>query len=128
MAANINELVEKYITIRDTKAQIVADQKVAMDRINNALKRIEERLLDEMNKLGTESMRTTAGTCYRTITTSAKVEDREAFIAFVRDNNAWEFLDSRANKTAVSEFLDEHKELPPGVSVARVATVNIRRS
>jgi len=128
MSTNINTLVEKYIAIRDTKSQIAAEPKAVMDRISNAMKKIEERLLDEMNTLGTESMRTPSGTCYKSITTSAKVEDREAFMDFVRGNNAWDFIESRANKTAVSAFLEEHQELPPGVSVTRASAVNIRRS
>lgn len=126
--ANISELVAKYIAIRDKKAEIVADQKGVLDRINHALSRIEASMLEAMQGLGVESMRTPSGTAYQSTRTSAKVEDREAFLTFVRENEAWAFLESRANKTAVEEFLTEHQELPPGITITKKLTVGIRRS
>ena len=125
---NIDTLVADYIKIRDMKAQIVAEQKQVTDRISKVLKKIEGQLMDAMTELGTESMRTPSGTCYRVIQTSAKVEDRDQYLEFVKANGAWAFLESRANKTAVEEYLEANGELPPGITVTRFATVNVRRT
>lgn len=123
---NIEQLVARYVAIRDKKAQIAAERKETDDRINAAMRNIEAHILEQMNTLGTESMRTTAGTCYKSIKTSAIVDDRDSFIAFAVEHP--EFLESRANKTAVEAYLEESGELPPGVRVNRSVTVNVRRS
>lgn len=123
---NIEQLVARYVAIRDKKAQIAAERKETDDRINTAMRNIEARILEQMNTLGIESMRTTSGTCYKSIKTSAIVDDRDSFIAFAVEHP--EFLESRANKTAVEAYLENSGELPPGVRVNRSITVNVRRS
>jgi hypothetical protein len=39
-----------------------------------------------------------------------------------------EFLESKANKTAVAAYMEANGELPPGVNVSRKLTVGVRRS
>jgi hypothetical protein len=124
--SNIEQLVQHYIQIRDEKARISTEQKLVTDRLARAMKKIEEKLLAEMQILGTESMRTSSGTCYRSIRTSATVDDRDTFMAFAVQHP--EFLESRANKTAVEEYIDTTGEVPPGVRVSRMATIGVRRT
>lgn len=124
----IAELIAKYVKIRDAKAEKEAAHKEELKRYNNALFKIEQALLKEFNETGQDSAKTPAGTAYRSTRTSAKVSDRDAFLAFVRDSDGWDFLENRVNKTAVEAFIEEHDELPPGVDVTRVVTINIRRS
>lgn len=125
---NIQELVGKYVKIRDAKAEITAQHKKELERYNHALDKIEKMLAAEFEELGTDSVRTDAGTAYRSVQTSASVADRDAFFRFVEENKAWNFLESRVNKTAVSEFIAANDDLPPGVNVSRRVVVNIRRS
>lgn len=124
----LSDLIRKYLKIRDAKEALVAEQKKELARFNNALDKIEQMLLSEFNETGQDSAKTPYGTAYRSVRTSAKVADRDAFFDFVRENEAWDFLESRANKTAVQQFMEEHEDLPPGVDVSRVTTINIRRS
>lgn len=122
------DLVKKYLRIRDAKDELVAAHKKELARYTNAMTKIEQMLLSEFNETGQESAKTPFGTAYRSVKTSARVADRDSFFDFVRSNEAWDFLESRANKTAVQEYMDEHDELPPGVDVSRITTINIRRS
>jgi hypothetical protein len=124
----LDELIAKYIKIRDAKAEQEAAHKEHLKRYTNALNKIEQLLLKEFNETGQESAKTASGTAYRSTRTSAKVADRDTFLAFVRDNDGWDFLESRVNKTAVEAYIEEHDELPPGVDVSRAVTINIRRS
>lgn len=128
MSADVQTLVNKYIQLRDKKAELDKQHKDRMAKYNDALKELESRLLDQLNTLGVESARTPSGTAYRTIRSSVKVDDRDAFISFIRDNDGWDFVESRPNKNAVESYLEEQQELPPGVSINRQAVVNIRRS
>lgn len=125
--SQVEQWVSDYIMIRDTKALIAERHKAEMERVNKALAKIERLLSDVLNEQGVEAMRTTSGMVHRSIKTSTTVEDREAYMAFVRENEAWNFLESKANKTAVEEYLEEHGELPPGVRVSRFVTVRIVR-
>jgi len=124
--APVDKLVADYVALRDQKERIARERKDIDARIHRAMKTIESRLLAQLDQLGAESLRTAAGTCFRSMKTSAIVEDRDAFISFAVAHP--EFLESRANKTAVEEYLDTKGELPPGVRVTRTHAVNIRRS
>lgn len=124
----LDDLIAKYLKIRDAKAELESAHKENLKRYNNALTKIEQVLLKEFNETGQDSAKTKSGTAYRSVRTSAKVADRDSFLAFVKDTDGWDFLESRVSKSAVEAFIDEHDELPPGVDVTRAVTINIRRS
>ncbi|MBP8197224.1 MAG: hypothetical protein KAX64_01545, partial [Chromatiaceae bacterium] len=54
---DFDTLIEKYIKIRDTKAQIAEKQKAEMARFNNALTQIQRLLPDEFTVSGADSGR-----------------------------------------------------------------------
>ena len=124
----LDDLIGKYIKIRDGRDELKQQHAEELKRFTNALTKIEQTILAEFNDTGQESAKTSNGTAYRSTRTSAKVADRDAFFDFVKSNDAFDFLESRANKNAVEAYLDENGELPPGIDVTRVITINIRRS
>ena len=124
---NAQELIDRYIQIRSAKEELAKKQKADNARINSALDKIETMLMTQMEDIGSDSIKTKAGTCYRSIRTSVKVEDRDTFLDFVRTNEAWDLLESRAAKKDVETFLEEHQDIPPGLSIRRDAIVGVRR-
>jgi len=124
----IDELIQKYLKLREAKQEKEAEHKAELKPITNAMTKIEQMLLSEFSETGQESAKTAFGTAYVSTRTSAKVANRDEFLEFVTREGAWSFLESRVNKTAVDEYMAEHEELPPGVDVTRSMTVNIRRS
>jgi hypothetical protein len=124
---NTHDLIGRYIEIRDRKEEIAKEQKAVMARINSALSKIETILMEQLESAGSESIKTSAGTCYRSIRTSVKVEDREQFLDYIRSNEAWDLLESRAAKKDVEAFLEEHQDIPPGLSIRRDAIIGVRR-
>jgi hypothetical protein len=128
MGERINDLVEKYVQLRDKKAEIDKSHREKVAKFNAAMGKIEAFLGEYFNDIGVESIRTSSGTAFRSTETTVKVDDRDAFLAFVRDSDAWAFLESRANKSAVDEYLKANEELPPGVSVTRRSVIRIHRS
>jgi nanoRNase/pAp phosphatase (c-di-AMP/oligoRNAs hydrolase) len=125
---NMSDLVRKYLKLREAKAELEAKHKEETSRFTKAMQKIETTLLSEFTETGQESAKTPHGTAYVSVRTSAKVADRDAFLDFVRDNQAWDFVESRVSKKAVEDYVAEHEELPSGVNVTRSMTVNIRRS
>jgi hypothetical protein len=123
---NLQEAVDKYIRLRALKTEKDQAHKAAMATINNAMDQLEAWLLDQMNQLGIESVRTEAGTAYKTTNTSATVSDWEQTLPFIIENELWSMLERRVSKSAVEEYMQVNGELPPGVSVRTVASVNFR--
>ena len=126
--ADVAELVAGYVKLRDKKKAMDDAHKAKIASLVDVMDQIEARLRQHLNDTNAESIRTDAGTAYSSVKTSVRVVDSEVFRAFVEDHGAWAMLDARANKTAVDAYLDEHGELPPGLDVTRIRTVNIRRS
>ena len=124
----IDELLERYVKLRDKKQEKEKAHKQEIAKYTEMLRRVEQILLDHFNETGADSVKTPHGTAYKTVASSVSVADRDVFLDFVRDQDAWAFLESRANKSAVEEYLAEHEALPPGLNMTRVAKVNIRRS
>ena len=128
MQDNIEDLVRAYVTLRDQKAALKAEQAEALKPYDEALAKLEARALAVLSQSGVESMKTSAGTVYSTTFTSATVSDKSAFMDYVTSNEAFDLLDVRANKTAVQDFLAANNDVPPGVTVRRELKVGFRRA
>jgi hypothetical protein len=125
---NITVLVAKYIAARDLKARVVAAHKAKLEPLEAAMDKTEAAILDFFNKHGMESARCEAGTAYKSSKSTATVADMDAFLDFVRKNDAWHFLERRVSKTAVDELVEAERNLPPGVNYSRIASIGIRRA
>jgi hypothetical protein len=124
----IAQIVERYVQLRDQKAEFKAAYDANVKDIDSALERIENFLLTKMQELGVESVRTPYGTPYVSKRTSASVADWEAVLDFVKANDEWQMLERRVNKTVVAQWREEHNDLPPGLNWTEERVVNIRRS
>lgn len=125
---NLDELVGKYIQIRDKKAQIKKECDAKTSKLDEAMRKIEGVILKTFDEMGgVQSIRTTHGTPYVQLRESVTVADRDSYLDFVRSEGAWELLESRANKTAALQYKDEHGELPPGLNYRAERVINIKR-
>jgi len=123
-----DELVKVYIALRDRRAKRKAafEEEDAPD--NDKMEKIEGILLRRMQESGQESVRTAAGTAYKTTKHYTSVADWDAFLDFVKRNDAWEMLTRGVNKTAVEQFKAANEDIPPGVSLRSEVVVNFRRT
>ena len=124
----IDEIVQKYIELRDLKAQMKAEYENRVAPIQAALDKAEAHLLGQMQTLGVSSVKTGAGTAYTSQRTSATVADWDSVLPFVREGGLWHLLEKRVNKTAVDEYVAQHGGLPPGVNYRTEITVGVRRA
>jgi len=131
--AKLNELgdsalLKLYIGLRDRRAErkaaFMADDegdKTKQDKIEaEVLRRFQERGIDNMSARG-------IGTAYRSTRASATVADWDSFLKHVQQEEAWELLERRVNKTAVEQFKAANDDLPPGVNWSETQVVNFRR-
>jgi hypothetical protein len=124
---NAEELVKAYIAIRDKKAEIKARQAEELKPYDTALIKLEGAMQELLDQTGVESLKTAAGTAYKTTRTSVTIADKAAFMDHIEKNHDFDLLDVRANKTAIEGYLEAHQDLPPGVNIVRMSAVNFRR-
>ena len=122
-----DELTAKYIALRDFKAKFKAEYEAKAERITNRMDEIEAEMMGFLNATGQDSAKTASGTFFKKTSTNSKVADRDAFLSFVLENRAINFLENRVNNTAVTEYIETHGSLPPGVDVTRVVSVSVNR-
>lgn len=124
----LSELVGKYVELRDKKAEMKAEFDAKAVKIDAALDKIEAALLKTFEASGLDSIKTEFGTAYTSVQTTASVADPDAFRQFVKDNDAWEFLQNRVSKTAVEQYKAVNDNIPPGINWREERVVNIRRA
>jgi hypothetical protein len=125
---NIEELVSQYVKLRDTIKKADEAHKKKLEEPKGYLKQLEGKLLERLNDVGGESVKTASGTVYRTARRSATIADGEAFRNFVIGHDAWDIADLRANAPAVEDFIEAEGSTPPGVNFNKAYTVGVRRS
>lgn len=127
-APKIDQLVAKYVELRDLKAAMKKEYENKVEPVQAALDRIEAHLLKTMADQGSNAIKTSAGTAFIAEKTSATMADWDMFIAYVREHELWNLLNHAANKTGVQEFIAANDNLPPGVTWRVEQAVNIRRA
>lgn len=124
---DFDKRVAQYVALRDEIKRRDDAHKEGMKEYRETLEQLNSLLLNHINSIGGDSVRTPAGTVYRTEKRSASLADPDAFMKFVIANEAFELLDRKANTTAVSAFIAEHHSPPPGVNFSTVYVVGVRR-
>lgn len=123
-----NVLIARYVMVRDKIKEVDDAHKEKMRPAKELLESLNNQLLALLNDTGGESIKTAAGTAYRTEKKSATIEDAQAFQDHVVGNGMFEMLDWKANVKAVEDYLREYDELPPGVKLNSAMLVGVRRA
>jgi len=124
----MSELVAMYIQLRDKKAEYKAEYEAKVAKIEENLDKIEAKLLQVFEESGMDSVKTEAGTAYKSTRVSVTTGDKDAFMEFVRTNDEWPLLEVRPSKSAIEQYREQHDDLPPGINWRAEQVVNIRRS
>lgn len=125
MALDVGDLTRKYIKLRDMKTALSQKQKEEMRKITEPMEKIEAIFLKWFAETGQESSRTPFGTPYTKLREKIKCRDREQFLQYIRDEEAWDMLDARPLQSALLEYMKEHGELPPGLDYEAEKVVNV---
>ena len=125
---NIEELVEQFVKLRDRLKEADDEHKKKTRDAREYLEKLNGKLLERLNEIGGESVKTAAGTVYRTTRRSATIADGEVFRQFIITNEAFDIVDWKANANAVDDFIKSQGCPPPGVNFSTAFTVGVRRS
>ena len=128
MVVNLDNVVQAYNAIRDARtARRHAWEKVdaALEEEQNTLKVF---MLDLLNKNGAQSIKTSAGTVYRSERAKVSGADWGAIWAWAKDNDAMDIFERRLKAKFVTDYMEEHDGVvPPGVNIHREFEVSVRR-
>lgn len=124
----LSELIDKYIEIRDKKAQLKAEYDAKKGKMDEALGKIEAVILKTFETSGMESAKTEKGTAYTSKLVTATVADPDVFMRHVIENQAWHMIEKRCSKVGVEQYRAEHDKPPPGINWREERVVNVRRS
>jgi hypothetical protein len=125
---NIDELVAAMVKVRDKLKEADDAHKAKTAEARSLKERLESKLLERLNDLGGESVKTKHGTVYRTTRRSASIADGDAFRQFVIGNEAFDLVDWRANANSVDDYIKTEGAPPPGVNFTTAFTVGVRRA
>ena len=124
---DFDEMVGKFVALRDKIRALDAEHKDKMAPFRETLERLNNLMLNHLNEVGAENVKTHSGTVYKSSKKTAPIADRSAFWEYVQSTDNFDLLDWKANVTAVGDFVEEHHTLPPGVSFNVHQTVGVRR-
>lgn len=127
-AMKFDEIIEKYVEVRDRKSELTADYKAKVAKFDAVLDKIEVMILQQFEQLGTDSVKTPHGTAYKSTKSSYQVADWDSALEFIKENGFWHMLERRVAKAGIDAYKDETGELPPGLNARIETTVNIRRT
>ena len=124
-----NDIVAKYVELRDARSRLKKEFTEQDDKLKAAQEVIQTYLMSLMGELGVNSLNADAGTAYRSTSTKASIADRHMVRNTVLATGNLDLLEMRASSAAVKQYMEEHDgAVPPGFSVFTEETVNIRRS
>ena len=128
-AVPLEKLTRIYIKMRDKKAELEAELENQVGKLENDMGTVKTAILNHMKSLGVESLRTDAGTVYRTVRTKYSTSDWESMGKFILEHGVPELLEKRLQQTNMRAFLEENPELlPPGLNANAEYSVTIRRT
>jgi hypothetical protein len=125
----IEKLTRIYIKMRSKKEELNRELEDRIGKLETDMKTVKTAILDHMKSMGAESLRTEAGTVYRTIRTIYSTTDWESMNKFILEHGVPELLEKRLHQTNTKAFLEENPELlPPGLNANMEYSVTIKRS
>lgn len=124
----IRKRVDQFIQLRTRLREIDATHEEARKGLVHGINVIESFLMEHLDKIGANSIKTDAGTCYTSTRTTASLGDPAAFMNFVIANEEFDLLERRASSTAVQAYVKEHDGvLPPGVNLNMIRSLGVRK-
>lgn len=123
----VAERIGQYVICRDQIKVIEERHKKELAPLKELQDMLGGWLQSALDKAGADSIKSLAGTAYKTQKFTASLADPKAFMDFVIANNLFDLMDRKANVTAVKEYVEQNGRLPPGVNLSSIETIGVRR-
>jgi hypothetical protein len=121
-------LVEEFISFRDSRAELKKQYDINDARLKEYMEKRETKLLEMMQNIDAQSLKTPFGTAYIQIKTRYSCADWPAYWDYMKTNDRMDLLEKRPAQAALAKIQEDGKELPPGLNLYSERTVTVRRS
>ena len=122
------KMTKVYLKIKAERDRLSAEYKEADGELVSQQDKIKSALLGYLKENELKSVKTDAGTFYRTVKQKYWTSDWENMHKFILEHEVPEFLDKRLNQKNVREFLEENPDLlPKGLNVDAEFALTIRK-
>lgn len=122
------KMTKVYLKIKAERDKLSAEYKEADSELVSQQDKIRSALLGYLKENELKSVKTDAGTFYRTVKQKYWTSDWENMHKFILEHGVPEFLDKRLNQKNVKEFLEENPDLlPKGLNVDAEFALTIRK-
>jgi len=122
-----DQKIQHYVTLREHKKQADKEFKKSMERVNAAMEKLENELLEDLEAEGVSSKTAKGiGTAYVRVVTNMTTEDRDEFLKYCLKNRELDAMDVRPNRTIIKEK-SEKGEVIPGVKITQTRLLGIRK-
>ena len=129
MTINVEKLVRVYIKMRDAHLEMKREYEEKDAVIQEQMKMVKQALLDYCEQHNVESVKTTEGMFYRSLSKKYWTSDWESMGKFILEHQVPELLEKRLHQGNMKQFLEEHPDLlPPGLNADSEYTVTVRRN
>jgi hypothetical protein len=120
----IREKIRIYRSLRDARKQL-ADAVAELDKpLRATMDQIEAYALEHMAQDGVTSYKSSDGRMTQTTLRRVKIVDWGAFLQWAKDHDELGMVTRAATKSEVLSYLDNHGELPPGLTLDEVLSVS----
>lgn len=126
--ANLDTVVQAYNAIRDARTA----RRHAWEKVDAELEEDQHKLkvfmLELLNRNGAQSIKTSAGTVYRSERAKVSGADWGAIWAWAVENDAMDIFERRLKAKFITDYMEENGGVaPPGINVHREFEVSVRR-
>lgn len=129
MSVSVEKLTATYLKIKAKREELSREYKDADSALVAKQEKIKQALLDHCKENNVESVRTAAGTFFRTVKTKYWTNDWESMYNFIIEHRVPEFFNKALNQSNIKQFLDENPEVvPPGLNVESKYEVSVRKT
>ena len=120
-----DELVRLIVQFRDRRAQ----RKKEDDEDKSKIKKISGLLLQRYREMGIESARTKYGTAFKQTVGHGSIADRDIVRSMIADNpDNWALVTLMPNKGGITQYIEEHGDLPPGFNWYEEVELRVNRA
>lgn len=125
--ATIDEVIEKYVSLREELDEARRDFKAIENDLKEKMITLSLYLREQADELGVESFKTSHGTAYKVTKDFVRVGNWQKVLGFIQDTENWQFLEKRLGKIAVKEYMSENGDIPPGVEYSTEVEFQVRK-
>lgn len=127
MIEDMEKRTRQFIEVRDMIKHLEDEAKDKIKPWKAIQDELAGKIQEFMSVNNLQNLKTSSGTCYTSTRHTATLADPDIFMKYVIEHKAFDLLDRRANSTAVKEFIERTKALPPGCNISAITTLGVRR-